>query len=101
MSAVPVGYRTVRRTLFVDFFISFCLCGGDPQDPAVRRRCGVLSGGIGIALNMLLFFRKRFRKNKRQKGKTASISLPILNLGFQLYRAALLTIRSFSVYFPV
>lgn len=55
---MPVGYRTVRRTLFVDFFISFCLCGGDPQDPAVRRRCGVLSGGIGIALNMLLFLGK-------------------------------------------
>ena len=42
----------------MDFFIRFCLRGGDPQDPGVRRRCGVLSGGIGIALNLLLFLGK-------------------------------------------
>ena len=27
----------------------------EPQDPEARRRCGILSGGIGIALNLLLF----------------------------------------------
>ena len=31
---------------------------GDAQDPETRRRCGVLSGGIGIALNLLLFLGK-------------------------------------------
>ena len=28
--------------------------GGDPADPEVRRRCGALSGGVGIFLNLLL-----------------------------------------------
>lgn len=42
----------------MDFFIRFCLRGGDPQNPDVRRRCGVLSGGIGIVLNLLLFLGK-------------------------------------------
>ncbi len=28
--------------------------GGDPEDPEVRRRCGALSGGVGILLNLLL-----------------------------------------------
>lgn len=27
---------------------------GDPADPEVRRRCGALSGGVGIVLNLLL-----------------------------------------------
>lgn len=31
---------------------------GDPETPAVRRRCGMLSGGIGIGLNLLLFLGK-------------------------------------------
>lgn len=39
----------------MNFFLRFCLGGDDPQSPEVRRRCGVLSGGIGIALNLLLF----------------------------------------------
>ena len=43
---------------FVNFFLTFCMRGGDIQSPETRRRCGVLSGGIGIALNMLLFLGK-------------------------------------------
>ena len=31
---------------------------GDPQAPETRRRCGVLSGTVGIALNLLLFLGK-------------------------------------------
>ena len=54
----PFNFSTVRWVLFVDFFIRFCLRGGDPQDPDTRRRCGVRSGGIGIALNLLLFLGK-------------------------------------------
>ena len=29
--------------------------GGRPNDPEYRRRCGVLAGGLGVALNLLLF----------------------------------------------
>ena len=29
--------------------------GGRPNDPEYRRRCGVLAGGAGVALNLLLF----------------------------------------------
>ena len=32
--------------------------GGCPGDPEYRRRCGVLAGGLGIALNLLLFVGK-------------------------------------------
>ncbi|NBI65499.1 cation transporter [Pseudoflavonifractor sp. 60] len=39
-------------------FLRLCLGRGDPQAPETRRRCGVLSGGIGIALNLLLFLGK-------------------------------------------
>ena len=42
----------------MDAFFHFCLGGGDPQAPETRRRCGVLSGGIGIGLNLLLFLGK-------------------------------------------
>ena len=42
----------------MDRFFSFCLGGGDPQDPNTRRRCGMLSGGSGIGLNLLLFLGK-------------------------------------------
>lgn len=42
----------------MNFFINFCLQGGDPQAPEVRQRCGVLSGGIGVGLNLLLFLAK-------------------------------------------
>ena len=35
--------------------IGLCLRGGDPKDPGVRRRCGAISGGMGIGLNLLLF----------------------------------------------
>ena len=45
----------VRCFLFVDFFRRFCLRGGDPQGPETRTWCGLLSGGVGIALNLLLF----------------------------------------------
>ncbi len=39
----------------MDAFFRFCLRGGDPKNPETRRRCGVLSGGAGIGLNLLLF----------------------------------------------
>lgn len=42
----------------MDAFFRFCMGGGDPQEPETRRRCGVFSGGIGIALNLLLFLGK-------------------------------------------
>ncbi len=42
----------------MDFFINFCLHSKDPQAPESRQRCGILSGGIGIALNLLLFLGK-------------------------------------------
>ena len=42
----------------MDCFIRFCLRGQDPQSPGTRQRCGVLSGVIGIALNVLLFLGK-------------------------------------------
>ena len=29
--------------------------GGRPNDPEYRRRCGALAGGLGVALNLLLF----------------------------------------------
>lgn len=29
--------------------------GSNPSDPAVRRRCGLAAGGIGVGLNLLLF----------------------------------------------
>ena len=32
--------------------------GGDPHAPETRRRCGVMSGSIGIGLNLLLFLGK-------------------------------------------
>ena len=46
---------TARCFLFVDFFQRFCLRSGDPRSPETRTRCGILSGGVGIALNLLLF----------------------------------------------
>lgn len=42
----------------MNIFLRLCIRDGDPQDPVVRRRCGVLSGGIGIGLNLLLFLGK-------------------------------------------
>ena len=42
----------------MDCFIRFCLRCRDPQSPETRQRCGVLSGGIGITLNVLLFLGK-------------------------------------------
>lgn len=41
----------------MEIFLRFCT-GGDPQTPAARRRCGMLSGGIGVGLNLLLFLGK-------------------------------------------
>ncbi len=42
----------------MDVFIRFCLRGRDLQAPETRQRCGTLSGGIGIGLNLLLFLGK-------------------------------------------
>ena len=42
----------------MEIFLRFCMGGGDAQDPGTRRRCGVVSGGIGIALNLMLFLGK-------------------------------------------
>lgn len=39
----------------MNYLAKLCLRGGDPQAPETRQRCGVLSGGIGIGLNLLLF----------------------------------------------
>lgn len=52
------NYKAVRCVDFVDCFIRFCLRGRDPQSPGTRQRCGAVSGGIGIALNLLLFLGK-------------------------------------------
>ena len=48
----------MRCFLFVNFFLRFCIQSEDIQSPETRRRCGVLSGGVGIALNLLLFLGK-------------------------------------------
>ena len=42
----------------MDALLRFCMGKGGPQEPETRRRCGVLSGGIGIVLNLLLFLGK-------------------------------------------
>ena len=42
----------------MDAFLRFCMGGGDPHAPETRRRCGVMSGSIGIGLNLLLFLGK-------------------------------------------
>lgn len=34
--------------------LRLCLGGEDPQSPHARRRCGTISGGMGIILNLLL-----------------------------------------------
>ena len=39
----------------MNLFLKFCTGGGDPADADVRRRCGTVAGGLGIALNLLLF----------------------------------------------
>lgn len=39
----------------MDFFLHFCLQDRDPQAPETRSRCGILSGCVGIVLNLLLF----------------------------------------------
>ncbi len=40
------------------FFLHLCLRGGDVNSPDTRRRCGTISGGVGIFLNILLFLGK-------------------------------------------
>lgn len=40
------------------FFVNLCVGRGDVHDPETRRRCGTLSGGMGIGLNLLLFLGK-------------------------------------------
>ena len=42
----------------MNFFLRFCIQSEDIQSPETRRRCGVLSGGVVIALNLLLFLGK-------------------------------------------
>ena len=42
----------------MDAFLRFCMGGGAPHAPETRRRCGVMSGSIGIGLNLLLFLGK-------------------------------------------
>ena len=42
----------------MDFFFRFCMGGGGPQEPETRRRCGMMSGSVGIGLNLLLFLGK-------------------------------------------
>ena len=42
----------------MDFFIRFCLRDRDPRAPETRQWCGALSGGLGLALNLLLFLGK-------------------------------------------
>ena len=42
----------------IRLLIRACLKNGDPKSPAVRRRCGTVAGGVGIALNALLFLSK-------------------------------------------
>ena len=39
----------------IQALINFCLRGGDPARPEVRRRCGALAGRVGIGANVLLF----------------------------------------------
>ena len=38
--------------------LRFCIGPDGPQSPKARRRCGMMSGGIGITLNLLLFLGK-------------------------------------------
>lgn len=42
----------------IRLLIRACLKDGDPKSPGVRRRCGTVAGGVGIALNALLFLSK-------------------------------------------
>ena len=42
----------------IQSIIRLCLKGADPNSPDTRRRCGTVSGGIGIFLNALLFLGK-------------------------------------------
>lgn len=39
-------------------FLRFYIGTGDPKSAGARQRCGILSGGTGIALNLLLFLGK-------------------------------------------
>ena len=43
-------FNAIFRRLFPE--------GSSPADPDVRRRCGVLAGGVGVGLNLLLFVGK-------------------------------------------
>jgi len=42
----------------IQTIIRFGLRGGNPKDPDVRRRCGTLSGCVGIGFNLILFLSK-------------------------------------------
>ena len=41
-----------------EYFLRLFLKEGSPRDPGYRRRCGALSGWVGIVLNLLLFLGK-------------------------------------------
>lgn len=47
-----------KKVFSMGSLVKFCLGGGDPQSPETRRRCGTISGGAGIFLNVLLFSSK-------------------------------------------
>lgn len=49
---------SLRGGFLMNLFTGFLLRGRDPQAPETRRMCGVLSGGAGVALNLLLFLGK-------------------------------------------
>ena len=40
--------------------IGLCLRGGDPKDPGIRRRCGAISGGMGLAAGANLNPERKF-----------------------------------------
>lgn len=44
----------ISRCINLNAILQLCLRGDDPTSPAVRQRCGTISGGMGIILNLLL-----------------------------------------------
>jgi cation diffusion facilitator family transporter len=41
--------------MLIQHLVRRCLRGGDPNSPVTRRRCGTVSGLVGIGLNVALF----------------------------------------------
>ena len=54
----PLNFRNRGAFNLIRLLIHACLKDGNPNSPAVRRRCGTVAGGIGIGLNALLFLSK-------------------------------------------